>query len=77
MKWSTEPVVILEAVRTAILLGVAFGLPVSVEQLAAIMAAVGASLALVLRGTVSSPAKAAELLATHPPLPAPPKVPEL
>ena len=50
-----EPVAIAAAVRAVLLAGMAFGLDWTAEQLAAVMLAVEAVLALVVRQTVTSP----------------------
>lgn len=50
--WGREPVLIVEALKTLLALAVAFGLDLSAEQVAAILAAAGALLALVARSRV-------------------------
>ena len=51
-----EPVLIAGAIRAVILVGTAFGLDWTAEQIAAVMLAVEAVLAAVTRQTVTSPA---------------------
>lgn len=53
MIWGREPVAIAAAIRAVILVGVAFGLRWSPEQIAAVMLAVEAILAVIVRGKVS------------------------
>lgn len=50
---AVEPVAVAAAIRAVILCAVAFGLGWSVEQIAAVMLAVEAVLAVVVRGKVS------------------------
>lgn len=54
--WMAEPVAIGVAIRALILCGMAFGLHVTVEQLAAVMVAVESVLALFTRGSVNTKA---------------------
>lgn len=53
MLWHTEPVAISAAIRSIVLLAVAFGLAWSPEQIAALMVAVEAVLALLVRRKVT------------------------
>lgn len=48
-----EPVMVAAAVRSILLAAMAFGTPMSVEQIAAVMAAVEAVLALATRAVVT------------------------
>lgn len=52
--WRAEPVAVAAAIRSLILVGVAFGLRVTDHQLAAVMLAVELVLALVLRSQVTT-----------------------
>ena len=51
--WNREPVAITEAVRAIIALAVAFGLDWTGEQVAAVIIAVGAVLAVITRAKVT------------------------
>lgn len=53
MTFNTEPVVLTAAVRAVILAVIAFGLNISAEQVAAVMLAVEAVLAVVVRAKVT------------------------
>lgn len=54
MGWNAEPVAIAAAIRAVILCAVAFGLRWTPEQIAAVMLAVEAVMALVTRASVVS-----------------------
>lgn len=52
--WRTEPVAVAAAIRSLLLVGIAFGLGWTEHQIAAVMLAVEVVLALVLRGQVTA-----------------------
>lgn len=54
--WGREPVAIATAVQLVLLAAVSLGLDLTVEQVAAIVAAVSAVLAVLVRSTVTAPA---------------------
>ena len=54
--WGREPALVVGAVSALIALAIGFGLPVSSEQMALIMAAVTAVLSVITRSQVSSAA---------------------
>jgi hypothetical protein len=56
MFFGREPVLIASAIRAVVLAAVTFGLELSSEQIAALMFAVEAVLALLTRQSVTSPA---------------------
>ncbi len=53
--WKREPAVIIGVLQAAIVLAIAFGLSLSVEQTEAILAFLAAITALITRQNVSSP----------------------
>lgn len=54
--WGREPVAILAAIRAVVVLGVAFGLKLTPEQIAAVYLVAETVLSLIARRTVFSPA---------------------
>jgi len=54
--WGREPALVVGAISALIALAIGFGLPVSSEQMALIMAAVTAVLSVITRSQVSSAA---------------------
>lgn len=54
--WGREPVAVATAVQLVLLAAVSLGLDLTVEQVAAIVAAVSAVLAVLVRSTVTAPA---------------------
>jgi hypothetical protein len=61
--WGRQPAMIVALVQAVIVLGVAFGLNLSADQIGGILALVAIALGLVTRSQVSSPATVAKLIA--------------